>query len=536
MSQNIEDRILLFLLPLAMLIFILLAGYGASGGVRGSDQYWYVDDTNALLTGKGPISNSIYPATIFRETQLNLPRPFVHNFPIIYIIWPIAVLLGSFNGWIFTNLLCSFLSALLIGLTVKRSTGDSNAAIGAGLFYCLLPVVFWNSLQALSEPSLALFVSFFIWIYVCEPKKLSFRRFILLTFVTGLLFLSKSNFILLFPFILLSFLIPEFKIHTESLSRKNLFSILVLIAILFFFLILSHFFFESNFDYSYIDALMLNTSIYPTNMDQYYNPEGLKFSLLPFLSKVVQNLKTQITGGNLVNFLLFYLPFNASVAGIIILALRKRIIDRAVQAAAVFVGIFLITIAVVQNQLRYQLMAWPAIIVALFHLAQTQGLLKPAKWKTAFILVLVLGAGVVFFAMAREVKNSGETEAKIVNEIQRLTKIIPESSRVLLINRSEKQLIGHALWPRLVVYTKPDFYSQEQFRYLMDKADCGWLLAQKGEAEKSGLPISYNRAVPLPAPYGNFELYKLVRNRSVPSQFFTQQEEEEAHPDPGVEP
>ncbi|CAK8717208.1 hypothetical protein GKODMF_08800 [Candidatus Electrothrix gigas] len=511
MFRIYKNNTMHLLLSLCVIIFILLASYGASGGLRGSDQYWYVDDVNALLIGNGPISNNIYPASIFQETQLRLPRPFVHNFPIIYMVLPAAMLLGPFNGWILINLLSSFLSVLLIGLTVKRSTGDSNAAMGAGLFYLLLPVVFWNSIQTLSEPSLSFGVSLFLWIYVSEIP--SFRRFLFLTIVTGLLFLSKSNFILLFPLILLSFLI-----HTKSLSRNNLLSALVLIAILFFFFTLSHFFFASNFDYSYIDALMMATSKYPSNMAQYYAPESLNFSLLPFLFKVAHNLKTQITGGNLISFLLFYLPFNASVAGVVLLAVRKRIIDRPVQAAAVFVGIFLITIAVFQNQFRYQLMAWPAVVVALFHLAQKQGLLKPQKWKAVFTLILVFSAGLVFFALAREVKTSGEAEAQIVHEIQQqLTEIIPESSRVMLISgggEGKRLLMGHALWPRLVVFTKPDFYSQEQFSYLMDKTNCDWLLAQKGEAEKSGLPISHNRAVPLPAPYGDFELYNLAQRKN----------------------
>ncbi len=503
-----HDRNIIYLLiatVLGVILFISFTFYAASGGVRGSDQYWYVDDVAALLEGKGSVSNCIYPASVFQGAA-QFPRPFVHNIPISYIVFLAALFAGPFYSWIIINLLSSLAAAFFIGLTVKHSTGNTKASFYAGLSYLLLPVVFWNSTQALSEPSLGFFVSLFVYIYV--SRKPSFWYFFLLIFVSGILFLSKSNFIILFPIILAAFLIGE-----KGKPYKRTVGVLAIYIIFIYFISLLKVFFKSNFDPSYIDVFMMDTLEYPGNMAHFYAVDNLKFDLISFLEKNIHNLTIQIIPGNIASFFLYYFPFNLSISIIIVLLCRHKeyIADRSVSAGIIFVSIFIITIMVFQNQFRYQLMAWPAILVSLFCLSSKLFSLNENKMKirneNTVLSFILLGVTMIFYVLSQHAKDSGELEHRVVKELQQQTREIPESESIMIIEKGEaRQLIAHALQPRLVLSALPN-YIPEKYIQLVELADCKWLLIQENEVSK--LQKKYIRKVSI--YYDNFNLYKLER-------------------------
>src|SRR5438105_5353116 len=115
-----------------------------SGYIRGTDQFWYVADVESLTHGQY-VTNNIYPANLVSPGPL--PRSFVHNNVTLYIAVPLARLLGGQAGWLATNLACTFGSALLVWLSLRRPS--AKAAALAASFLLLFPVTIWLTCHAL---------------------------------------------------------------------------------------------------------------------------------------------------------------------------------------------------------------------------------------------------------------------------------------------------------------------------------------------------------------------------------------------------
>jgi len=450
-------------------IFIIFGLYSATDGVRGTDQYWYVDQVTALLEGRGPVSNNIYPVSAFGNAP-KLPRPFVQNFPIVYIVSVIAMLTGSFWGWIITNLLCSILTALIISRTVHHLTKDYNAALFSGLFYILLPVTFWNTVQPLSEPFLGLLTSIAVYVLIIYPANI--KKFFILSLIAGLLYLSRKSYILLFPIIVGAF------IFFRGFRKKDVSGAVALILIMLSFVLAAKIWFPTNVDRSLFDFLMACTEKYPSNMLGFYNIEGTEFLLSQFLAKVYTGLKIQITGDDFRLLLLFYVPFNLCIMAIFIQAFRVKEIHSSLLSAAIFFFIYICSVMVFQNQFRYQLMAWPAIIVAMFHYFRCW-FIKPSILKKIVCVCVVLSATSVFFIASNQLKSNAVKDAQIVSEIkQQVKKIIPQQDIVMVIcDNGRHALIGHAFWPQLVLFAKTN-QPNDVYEQLAKNTNCRWILCE----------------------------------------------------------
>lgn len=154
---------LVFALALLLLFACVLA---SSGYTRGTDQFWYVADVESLVRGQH-VTNNIYPANLAMPGPL--PRSFVHNNITLYLVVPLATLLGGHWGWLATNLVCTVGSALLVFMSL-RQVSVRVAALVASLFL-LLPLTVWLTCTELSEPIYGFLatVCLFLWLQAKQP-------------------------------------------------------------------------------------------------------------------------------------------------------------------------------------------------------------------------------------------------------------------------------------------------------------------------------------------------------------------------------
>jgi hypothetical protein len=157
----------------------------SSSYTRGTDQFWYVADVESLVRGQH-VTNNIFPANL--ATPGPLPGPFVHNNITLYLVVPLATLLGGHWGWVATNLVCTIGSALLIFMSLKE-VSVRVAALVASLFL-LLPLTVWLTCTELSEPIYAFLATVCLFVWLRAKRPLSKGLFVLTAVAAAL---AKDN-------------------------------------------------------------------------------------------------------------------------------------------------------------------------------------------------------------------------------------------------------------------------------------------------------------------------------------------------------
>ncbi|TLM78837.1 MAG: hypothetical protein FDZ70_03630 [Actinobacteria bacterium] len=159
---------------LAAAAYVALTAWSAPT-FRGSDQYWYVEDTEALATDQPAITHEVFPyfLSVPRDEYWNEP-PFIHNVPVLRVwaaaarVLPVAEL---FDAMLLVNVLCALLGALFAGLASARFTGRWTA-LGAAAAYLFIPVGFWVTGQGMSEPFSGMLVALALWLVVRWPGRM----------------------------------------------------------------------------------------------------------------------------------------------------------------------------------------------------------------------------------------------------------------------------------------------------------------------------------------------------------------------------
>lgn len=135
---------------------------------RGSDQYWYVEDTMTLMSGGPSATHELFPYSLSdADPDRGEPaRPFVHNVPVLHVWAAAGRLLGSAeDGILAVNILCALLGAGFVGATVRRYAGEWTALAAAAAFL-FVPVGFWVASQVLAETASGMLVAVALWLVV----------------------------------------------------------------------------------------------------------------------------------------------------------------------------------------------------------------------------------------------------------------------------------------------------------------------------------------------------------------------------------
>src|SRR5689334_10097386 len=185
------SRALWFAVALAIAVAVIVTLYAASGGVRGSDQYWYLTDTEALAHDHVLTSNTVFPVALLGPDP-TLPPPFIHNVLSVYLAAIPGAVLGAFDGWLVLNLMATIGAALLIFLAA-RTVAPRWASMLCAIVYPLLPITVWHAAQPLAEASTAFFAA--LAMYALARAGRASVRWLLLVGALGLLYLSRESYL-----------------------------------------------------------------------------------------------------------------------------------------------------------------------------------------------------------------------------------------------------------------------------------------------------------------------------------------------------
>ena len=138
---------------LVALVYLALLVAGARGP-RGTDQFWYLSDTEALLAGSD-VANAVYPGPLLRGEATVEDYHFIHNSPVVQLASVLAVWLGAYRAWLVLNAVAALGSAALVATIVHRR-GTRSAAFLSFAVVLLLPTTVWQSTNVLQEVSFGL--------------------------------------------------------------------------------------------------------------------------------------------------------------------------------------------------------------------------------------------------------------------------------------------------------------------------------------------------------------------------------------------
>ena len=162
-----------------LVVVAICFAYVAVQSTRGSDQFWYLADTETLVNTGENHSNLTMPGVVLRQNNGTPETPFYHNGPIVHINAFISKVTGfdPFIVWKTTNLLFALGAALFTCLVVANL---SNGKFGFYAFtiYILNPLNIWQSVNLLQETSYAFLFS--VQLFVATRARCSLLLFALL--------------------------------------------------------------------------------------------------------------------------------------------------------------------------------------------------------------------------------------------------------------------------------------------------------------------------------------------------------------------
>lgn len=491
-----------------ILAYMCIVWFGASG-VRGSDQYWYVADVQSLIDGHGVQTNNVFPVSVMENVE-NIPRPFVHNTPNVYLPVLLGKIMGAYNGWIFINIISSLLTSLLIYKILKRFVNYQYALLSA-IIYLLLPSVTVASLQPLLEASISPLVGLVVFLYL-ESKE-NFMRWLLLTTTATVLILCRESFL---PLLIL---IPIAYLFHHGIKAKYLIRSSVLLLVGMLILILTRHFFEPNVS---VPILRTITNAVPgrtTNMDNYFNIDAKPLSLYVVMEslwiKLIYSLKEQLLTFNK-NGILFYLPFNLMIVNSLIPIIKSDIAllrNKIIISTYTLVAIHFMTIAIMQNQYRYMVPILPVLVMAtglliskydIFHQFSK---LKLAYLVLCFILVLTPINLVISYS-----NFTAGNEAKVNHNILQsfYSAHIGNEDKIMVEATDDYLMQGYLLRPRTVLFINR-LYEPNQYKTLVKNMEIKWLICEiNSPVPKLFREPTIKKVQLLPPPYENYGLYEIV--------------------------
>jgi hypothetical protein len=496
--------------------------YAGAGGVRGTDQYWYLADAETLARDHTVWSNNVFPVGLL-SPGATLPPAFKHNILSVYLAGGFATVLGGLGGWLALNLVATFGTAALIWLTA-RSVAPPLAAAASGLAYPLLPITFWQTTQPVAEVSTALFAA--LVIYAVAVAGTSFRRWLFVVIAVGLLYLCRESYLALLVIAPIGFLLVRLTEHPGG-WRPAVGPTATLAVATGAVAFATHRLMFENYNVTKSYTRLLHTAVPGQSDNMFFNfdlsPENLE-NRLPFdggllLLKLKGNLAAQFTEFINPAEATFYWTFNLLVITALATLWRMRRGPRPRRvclAALAVVGVHVLTIALFQNQFRYLVPAIPGLLVV-FAVAVGTGApwLRPlARRWTITMVLLVLVTLPINGALAQIVHEQGVEEGRIRTEAERLIgQWLQPAERLLVVHARGYQLFAYAARPRLVLFFDRR-YTSDEARRLLAAFDARYLLAPEGSPAAATLSATrIDSAAPIIAFGRAWRLYRVSEKR-----------------------
>lgn len=467
---------------LALVLFLAAFAYASAGGLRGSDQYWYVADVETLLSTGRAVTNNVFPVSLLNGETL--PLPFVHNVLSVYLATVPAFFLGSYWGWLVLNLAGTLICCVLVHRTCRRFA-DERVALLASLAYLTFPLTFWQAVQPLGEASIPPLIA--LALLLLARAGTAAHGWLALAFAAALLYFSRQSLVLVLLAVPVGYALRTW----GGAWRPRAMTLAGLLLIVAGALVIGNLLFEQEaVELTYarvLSGVVPGVAGHEDNMASSFDlspanlaggpPVRLDFLMM----KVEAALRQQLVDFSGLPQAGIYWAFN----GLALLTLAalwrfRRDPDRftLVAGAVVLLGVHAITIAVHQNQARYLLIPLPGVIVASSLLLGD--LLKAGRRRRVIsgLAALLVLLALPFQLLAAHASHSeGRAEQQAVAEVRALAeRHLDEDEPVMVTWLHQEQAIAYALRPRPVLFVRPD-YALEQYQALSARLPVRWLIA-----------------------------------------------------------
>lgn len=499
---------------LALLVFLAAVAYASAGGLRGSDQYWYVADVETLLTSGETVTNNVFPVALLAGQTP--PLPFVHNVLSVYLAAVPAFFLGSYWGWLTLNVIGTLLCCGLLHRTCRRF-GDEQIALLASLAYLVFPLTFWQAAQPLGEASIPPLIA--LALYLLARARTEPRWWLALCACAGLLYFSRQSLVLVLVAVPFGYLLRTW----GGGARRRGATVLGLFAIVAGSLLVGHLLFKQEaVELTYARVLHGVVPGVPGQEDNMAASFDLSLDNLAgtppvrpayVALKIEAAIREQLFEFTSLQVAGVYWAFNL-LALLTLVALWRFRHDpgrlTVVAGAVLLLLVHTVTVCVHQNQMRYLLIPLPGVIVAASLLLHD--LIRP-RWRAPVIAWLAAGmtlAAAPLQLMGAHVSHAEGTDARrAVEEIStQVGRHVAAGEPVMVTWLNDEQAIAYALRPRSVLFVRPN-YSLDQYQALRARLPTRWLIAETTSPALATLGIEVAPLVTFGFQDGRWGLFRL---------------------------
>jgi len=500
------------ILVLFTILYALLVFYGASMGVRGTDQYWYIADIETVATGKPAVSNNLYPPSVL-DNEFSGSQPFIHNTPYVYLASLPAKLFGPFAGAIVLNAFSFLIASYLIFLILQKfKINDRIAASTAGIFL-LFPMNYWLTVNAMSEALLVPAVVFLGWLAVRNDRMTNLSWILSLLTIGFMIFTRESLIILglLFPFIYL--------LDTRKLNWKSIFISATMLAFVFCIYWARGILLPHNVQCSFTEMIARMTPGVTDNMFCYFNTEDTRLDFSLWWTKISANIYNQFSLTNSVSHdgsisLSFYLPTNVLVGIALYLSFWKSTDHRTQRLGFLLLALVLVhlaTLVLIENLPRYLIILPPLAFALTTISVRTTLLQRNNLTKGLFFLSILLVFTTADLVAAQKTRSNASREANQVFAIEKLVNHYSDREAIGFIETDVGDnmcLISYALKDHPVVFSRSN-YAQTIKNAIAGKVKPEFAILRPNSVLNENPKMTLNAVARMPAPFSAHTLYQI---------------------------
>ncbi|MFK7857909.1 MAG: hypothetical protein AB8B64_03785 [Granulosicoccus sp.] len=453
MNGRTEGLSILAVAAAVVLSFVMIIA-GAQG-VRGSDQYNYLADTETTLAQQPPITNLLFPAKLIREGDKPSPAWFHHNGPPILVAAWLGRWTGAYPAWILMNLLAHITVGACV-YALARKLASRRIARWTTSLYLVSPSAIWLGINVLQEMFFAalLAVALTGFVYRSRPVLLALGNAALLAGV------------LCHPIFQAAVLVLSCIVLMESVVGKRYLLLLAAVANIaaaLYLMTQAGNWFPSSFQ---PDIVAIVTSSIPgeSNMFWHYSLEQRTISIQLLLDKLVASAQRHFLNPFEAPF---YVYTNIAALCLMYLGIRHwRQTWQLLLPLSLFLGLYAGMIVLQQNQPRYQQIVAVASF-ATIALAWVRSGVHIPDYVLAIVLTgnLVMGAYLSYFTAA----DANKERASLDDFITQLESAgLDEEARVAAFDLSPHSPLAVTIKPRQLLSIRTDMMSPENVAKALD--------------------------------------------------------------------
>jgi len=434
--------LLLYMIPVVVCCLVF---YGTNS-IRGTDQYWYLADVEAIIDGDPPVTNAYFPGTLLRgDVGDSRPNYFYHNGPMIYLSAFVGKYTGAYRAWIVINLICHFAVALAIFVGARQLTSKTIART-ISAFYLISPLALWQTMSMLLEQYLAGVMALVVIGYFY--RRIWFGQ---LLFVIGILLGTLSH-----PMFVVIGLMSGFFLVIKGLVRRQPSILFVGTTLLLGAAVLVQSvsnIFPTGF-FPTLGIAIANVLPGEESMLWYFSEQGNAMSVALMFAKVKEAIVRQVLNPA-------HLPFNiftniALVAWMWLFAFRRKQYFGVLVASGIVLALYLGLIVLMQHQVRYQQLVSPVafilIAVGMYHLSSFR---SNALVACIFVFTLLLGG-----VLSHRSHQQATAHQLAQFESRDILDIVSAESKIVAFDCRCDQRLNYLLKPRPILNVKSRYLEE----------------------------------------------------------------------------